>query len=173
MIVKLKIESQMYADYIAYLFPPDEDGVLKVSSEHLMGKLLIAHCREAPRPIFELDGEHMISLRLPQCEATQNLRNKFLFYNAGDMIQLNQALRAVFDLDFIGYYRKGQAAEFAKKDIVEGFVTSRKLVSTDYVEALNKRAYRRQQKAAAALIKKLQRKAYYIDESIDDSGLKK
>lgn len=173
MIVKLKIESQMYADYIAYLFPPDEDGVLKVSSEHLMGKLLIAHCRVAPRPIFELDGELMISLRLPQCEATQNLRNKFLFYNAGDMIQLNQALRAVFDLDFIGYYRKGQATEFAKKDIVEGFVTSRKLVSTDYVEALNKRAYRRQQKADAALIKKLQRKAYYIDESIDDSGLKK
>lgn len=173
MIVKLKVDSQMYADYMAYLFPPGEDGVLKVTSEHLMGKLLIAHCREAPRPIFALDGELIITLRLPQCEATQNLRNKFLFYNAGDMLQLNQALRAVFDLDFTGYYRKGQAAEFAKKDIVEGFVTSRRLVSTDYVEALNKRVYRRQQRAAAALVKKLQRKAYYIDESIDDSGLKK
>ena len=89
------------------------------------------------------------------------------------MIQLNKALQAVFDLDFMGYYRKGQAAEFAKKDIVEAFVVSRKLVSADYVEALNKRAYRRQQRAAASLVKKLLRKSYYIDESIDDSGLKK
>ena len=173
MIVKFKVDSQIYADYMAYLFPPDDDGVLKITSEHLLGKLFIAHCREAPRPIFGLDGELIVTLRLPQCEATQNLRSKFLFYNAGDMIQLNKALQAVFDLDFMGYYRKGQAAEFAKKDIVEAFVVSRKLVSADYVEALNKRAYRRQQRAAASLVKKLLRKSYYIDESIDDSGLKK
>lgn len=89
------------------------------------------------------------------------------------MLQLNKALRAAFDLDFIGYYRKGQAAEFAKKDIIEAFVTSRKLVSTDCVDALYKRVYRRQQREAATLVKKLIRKAYYIDESIDTSGLPK
>lgn len=52
MIVRLKVDSKMYADYLAYLFPPDADGVLKVTSEHLLGNLLISHCREAPRPIF-------------------------------------------------------------------------------------------------------------------------
>ncbi len=173
MIVRLKVDSKMYADYLAYLFPPDADGVLKVTSEHLLGNLLISHCREAPRPIFNTEENLMITLRLPQCESTQNLRNKFLYYNAGDMLQLNKALRAAFDLDFIGYYRKGQAAEFAKKDIIEAFVTSRKLVSTDCVDALYKRVYRRQQREAATLVKKLIRKAYYIDESIDTSGLPK
>lgn len=68
MIVKLKVDSKMYADYIAYLFPPGTDGALKVSSEHMMGKLLIAHCREAPRPMFESDDDLVVTLRLPQCE---------------------------------------------------------------------------------------------------------
>ena len=173
MIVRLKVDRKMYADYIAYLFPPDNEGVLKVSSEHLLGKLLIAHCREAPRPIFDNNDELSVRLRLPQCESTQNLRNKFLYYNAGDMIQINQAIQAVFDLDFIGYYRKGESLQFSKKDIVEAFVTSRKLISTDCVDALYKRVYRRQQREAASLVKKLTRKAYYIEESIDASGLPK
>lgn len=173
MIVKLKVDSKMYADYIAYLFPPGTDGALKVSSEHMMGKLLIAHCREAPRPMFESDDDLVVTLRLPQCESTQNLRNKFLYYNAGDMLQLNKALQAAFEFDFVGYYRRGQALQFAKKDIVEGFVTSRKLISTDCVDALYKRVYRRQQREAAALVKKLIRKAYYLEESIDASGLPK
>ena len=169
MIVKIKIDQQIYADYLAYIFPPDVDGVLKVSSGHVFGDLLIAHCREAPRPIFNIDQPEYISLRLPKCESTQNLRNKFLFSNAGDMIQLNRALRAIFDLDFIGYYRKGQAAQFSKKDIIEGFITSRHLITADYVDSLNKRVYRRQQKETATLTKKLLRKAYYIEEAIDDT----
>ena len=173
MIVRLKVDRKMYADYIAYLFPPDNEGVLKVSSEHLLGKLLIAHCREAPKPIFDNDDELSVKLRLPQCESTQNLRNKFLYYNAGDMIQINQAIQAVFDLDFTGYYRKGESLQFSKKDIVEAFVTSRKLISTDCVDALYKRVYRRQQREAASLVKKLIRKAYYLEESIDASGLLK
>lgn len=163
----------MYADYLAYLFPSDADGVLKVASGTILGDLLIAHCREAPRPIFSVDQSDLISLRLPQCEATQNLRNKFLFYNAGDMLQLNRALKSLFDLDFAGYYRKGQAANFSKKDIVEAFITSRHLITTDCFDALNKRIYRRQQREAASLVKKLVRKAYYIDESINGDGIQK
>ena len=74
MIVKLKIDSQMYADYLAYLFPPNEDGVLMVSSEELMGKLLISHCRESFRKTEISEEGIVVTLMMPQCPATQNLR---------------------------------------------------------------------------------------------------
>ena len=83
------------------------------------------------------------------------------------------ALRSYFDLDFTGYYRRGEGLKFSKKDILEGFITSRELLSKDYFEALGKRVYRAQEKQRALLMKKLQRKMYYIEESLDASGLKK
>lgn len=173
MIVKLKIDSQMYADYLAYLFPPNEDGVLMVSSEELMGKLLISHCRESFRKTEISEEGIVVTLMMPQCPATQNLRNKFLYYSAGDMRQLNMALKAVFELDFTGYYRKAEGVGFAKKDIVEAFALSRKLITCDCYDALHKRVFRRQQKENSLLVNKLLRKAYYINETIDLSGLQK
>ena len=59
MTVQIKIEDQMYADYLRYLFAVDND-TLKVNSEHGMGKLLIAHCRvsrhhhQAQRQVWEI-----------------------------------------------------------------------------------------------------------------------
>ena len=162
----------MYADYLRYLFAVDND-TLKVNSEHGMGKLLIAHCRVSPKPVSALDGDGVITLRLPIVAATQNLQHKFLYYSAGDIAQLNLALRSYFELDFTGYYRRGEGENFSKKDIIEGFIASRGLMSKDYFEALGKRAYRAQEKERALLIKKLQRKLYYIEESLDTSGLNK
>lgn len=172
MTVQIKIEDQMYADYLRHLFAV-ENNILKVNSEHGMGRLLIAHCRVSAKPVSNLEGDGVITLRLPIVAATQNLRHKFLYYSAGDIAQLNLALRSYFDLDFTGYYRRGEGLKFSKKDILEGFITSRELLSKDYFEALGKRVYRAQEKQRALLMKKLQRKMYYIEESLDASGLKK
>ena len=172
MTVQIKIEDQMYADYLRHLFAV-ENNILKVNSEHGMGRLLIAHCRVSAKPVSNLEGDGVITLRLPIVAATQNLQHKFLYYSAGDIAQLNLALRSYFDLDFTRYYRRGEGLEFSKKDILEGFITSRGLLSKDYFEALGKRVYRAQEKQRALLMKKLQRKMYYIEESLDASGLKK
>ena len=172
MTVTLRVDNTTLSDYLHYLYPQEADG-LKVSSDNILGKLLIAHCREAPAPMFPIEGECVVTLILPKCRATQTLENKFLYYTAGDMAQLNMALRACFDLDLATYYRKGEAVGFSKKDIVEGFIFSRKLLSKDNFDAIHKRVYRRQQEIMGQLSRKLQRKLYYLEECMDDSGLKK
>lgn len=46
--VKLKVDSPMMADYLAYLFPPDSPGgPLKVYARNSIGRLLVAHCKVA------------------------------------------------------------------------------------------------------------------------------
>lgn len=172
MTVQLRVDNPMLTDYLSYLFPP-EGASLKVNSEHGMGKLIIAHCRESPKPVESVPGDCVVTLRLPLCSATQSLEYKFLYYSATDMAQLNLALRSFFDLDFVGYMRRGEAAGFSKKDTIESFIHSRQLVSSDNFDALNKRAYRRELERHKLLLRKLKRKAYYIDEALDTSGLHK
>lgn len=172
MTIQLRVDNPMLADYLKYLFP-QENLYLRVNSEHAMGRLIIAHCRESMKPVPSVSGDCVVSLRLPLCNATQTLEYKFLYYTAADMAQLNLALRAYFDLDFTGYYRRGEALNFSKRDIIEGFIYSRKLVSSDNFDALHKRIYRRQQEQYALLARKLKRKAYYIEESLNVDGLKK
>lgn len=171
MVVKLKVDSPVLADYLRYLFPPDDSGVLKVSSVPALGKLLVAHVRESGRPVPGPEGAGVLALDLPAVPATQSLRDKFLYYSSSSAAALNLAASAVFDLDFTGYYRKGEALGLKKKDIIEAFILSRKLVSSDCFDALHKRVYRRGQKNMSDIAARLVRKAYYIDESIDTQGL--
>lgn len=168
--VKLKVNSQVNLDYLAYRYPPDAAGTLAVSSDTL-GKLLIAHCRISDMPVMEPDGDNVVTLALPVNQATQALANKWVYYSAADCSALNMAISAVFDLDFTGYYRKGEALGIKKKDIVEAYIVSRRLFSADCFDALHKRVYRRSQDTMEQLTRKLLRKAYYIDESIDYKGL--
>lgn len=174
MEVKIKIDNPMLADYLKYLFHPTSDRLLKVNSEHGMGKLLIAHCRISQRQVDNnINDENVFTLKLPMCQATQGLEYKFLFYSKMDIEQLNLALRSFFDLDFAGYYRRGENMEFSKKDIIEAFIISRGLISIDCFDTLSKQIYRKQATNRKAIMSKLSRKAHYINESIDDSGLMK
>ena len=172
MIIEFNITSRLLTDYLHYLFPSDNEGVIKVSSVSNFGKLLIAHCRESERPVSKLQGENVVILDLPLIYATQSLSNKFIYYSASDLACLNLALSAIFDLDFTGYYRIGEKLNMQKKDIIEAFIISRQLVSMDYFDALHKRVYRQNQKYMEALTQKLIRRAYYIDETINTKGLR-
>ena len=171
MRIKLKVDSPILGDYLKFLFPPGEDGALKVSSVPAIGKLLIAHCRESGYPVHEPEGDRIFSLDLPLLPSTQSLCYKFIYYSVSDMAALNLALKAYFDLDFAGYYRRGEKLGFQKKDIVEAFILSRGLVSKDCFDALHKRVYRAEQRSMATMTDRLMRKAYYIDESINTKGL--
>ena len=166
--VKLKVTSKMHEDFLRWRYPPDESGSLAVRSD-ILGRLLVAHCRISDRPVASSEGS--LTFVLPKGDAVKNLENKWLYYNAGDIVALNMAIAAVFDLDFSGYYRKGECLGIQKKDIVQSYIISRKLFSADNFDALHKRAYRKSQAALGSMTERLLRKLYYIDESIDFKAL--
>ncbi|MDD7454965.1 MAG: hypothetical protein PUK70_01745 [Bacteroidales bacterium] len=171
--VKLKVTTKMLADYMRHLFPADDGGCLQVSSTLSLGRLIIAHAATSPVPVPMPDNDLVLPLRLPLNAATMVLKAKFLYFPAWSEAALNMAIAATFDLDFTGYYRAGESLKMDKKDIVEAFIFSRGLVSSDYFDALHKRAYRSELRMLEAMRDKLLRKVYYINESIDKSNLNK
>ncbi|MGM9737120.1 MAG: hypothetical protein ACI3ZT_01745 [Candidatus Cryptobacteroides sp.] len=168
----MKVPSLVLADFLKWMYPKGDDGLLKVSSD-MFGRLVIAHCRTSDRPVPspEEDDDLVLDLSLPKTRASQHLDNKFLYFTPGDTASLGAALTACFDIDFSLYYRKGTELGLRKKDIIDAYILSRGLFSADCFDALHKRIYRRDQAVLERLSRKLVRKAYYIDESIDCKGL--
>ncbi|MDD6149356.1 MAG: hypothetical protein PUB47_01640 [Bacteroides sp.] len=170
--VELKVSSQMLADFLTYLYPSEDDGCLAVRSD-IFGKLLVSHLRGSDIPVTDRPGDHVVRLRMPINDTTRHFEKMWAYYTDADEASLNMALAAVFELDFTGYYRKGEALGYQKKDIVDAFIASRKLFSVDCFDALHKRVYRKEQATYEAIRQRLIRKTYYIDESIDYKGLGK
>ena len=80
MTVFFRAESPLLTDYCRYLFPPEgNDPLCVVKSTHEFGALLISHVRESERPPKVPCGDYVLELRLPNCDATQSLVNKFLY----------------------------------------------------------------------------------------------
>ncbi len=174
MTVFFKAGNAMLTDYLRYLFPPFEnDDACMVKSAHDFGALLISHVRESERPVRVPDGEHVLELKLPMNDATQNLANKFIYYSDGDMKRLNSGLTAIFDIDLKTFYLKAEGKGFSKKEIIEAFIISRGLAGCDPYDALHKRIYRSEQAKMKAISKKLLRKVYYMFESLDIEYLTK
>lgn len=172
MLIKLRFDSRLKLDYLGFLFPriPGED-VYKVSTREPMGELLCARVRESWHPVAEPSGEMVATLDLPLNPATRNAAGKFIYYSQADTAALMMALSASFDLDFAGYYRKGESLGYGRKEIVEAFIISRNLVEIDCSDTLYKRVYRTGQRKMKSLTKKLLRRCYYLDESIKFKGL--
>lgn len=172
MDVKFKVDEVLLTDFIKYLFPADKnEDHLKVSGSHPLGKLFIANISISGKPVASPTGENVLTLRLPRQDATQDLVNKFLYYSQGATCRLNAALKATFDMDFHDYYQRGSDLGYQKKDIIDAFIVSRRLCSVDPADALHKRIYRHEQKKREKYVNYLSRKASYIQESLDASGL--
>lgn len=172
MTVIFKVDEVLLTDYIKFLFPEEKDTkYLKVSGSHPFGKLVIANVSVSGRPVAPPEGTNIVTLHLPKQDATQDLANKFLYYTAGAICRLNAALKATFDMDFHDYYQRGIDLGYQKKDIIDAFIISRKLCSVDPADALNKRTYRHELKKMEKYTAYLSRKANYIRESLDTSGL--
>lgn len=173
MLIKLKFDSQLKLDYLGFLFPRiSGETTYKVSTREPIGELLCARVKESPRPVAEPSGEMVATLDLPLNPATRNAAYKFIYYSQADTAALMMAISATFDLDFAGYYRKGESLGYGRKEIVEAFIISRNLVEVDCSDTLYKRVYRTSQRKMKNLTKKLLRRCYYLDESINLKGLK-
>lgn len=167
----INVDSQMLADFLRYLFPPSEGSeACRISVSRPVGALMVAFARPALMP-YPVSGDHLVHLDIPRYDnATSSLTNHYVYFTKEAAARINLALKAEFDLDFAGYYRKGEELGFRKMDIVEAYIFSRHLAPEDY-DALHKRSYRNQQRAQERIKQRLLRKAYYINESINYDGL--
>ncbi len=167
----ISVESRMLADYLRYIFPPEEGSELcRVSATRAVGSLLIAFAKPAVMPV-PVEGKHLVKLDIPWYRnATSDLENHWLYLDKGGTAKINLALKAEFEIEFAGYYRKGESLGMRKMDIIDAFIFSRNLATENY-DALHKRVYRSQQRAQEQLRQKLLRRAYYLNESIDYTGL--
>lgn len=167
----ISIESQLYADYLRYLFPPDKgSGCCAVSTTHPTGALMVAFARASEMPV-EIHGDHLVKVDLPWYRnATSSIANHFVYFDKIATARINLALKAEFELEFAGYIRKGEEYGMRKMDIIEAFIFTRGLTPENY-DALHKRTYRKAQRSQERLKQKLLRKAYYIDEQINYKGL--
>lgn len=170
--VDIRVDGAIYADYFRYLFPPDTPGEpCKASISKPLGALIVAYLQKAILPAT-LKGEHIIRVAIPDCgNAVAPFRSHWLYITSSDITRLNIALKAEFDFDFKAYYSKGLDLGMMKKDIVEAFILSRGLISAESFDALHKRVYRQDLKRMDALRQKLLRKMYYIDSTLDTTGL--
>ena len=172
MTVFLKLENDLLADYCKYLFPAATPaGPCKVSEVHDFGKLLISHCKISKRPVPRPAGDHVLGFELPVSNTTQTLKDKFLFFSKGDTDRLNAGLKALFDIDLYAYYQKAEGCGMAKREIIDAFITSRKLFNCDPDDALHKRIYRREAAKRKNTMKILLRRIYYLNEALDDTGI--
>lgn len=167
----LNIESQMYADYMRYIFPPNKgNGCCIISTTRPTGALMVAFAKASDTPV-EVHGEHLVKVDLPWYRnATSTIETHFVYFDKSATARINLALKAEFELEFSGYIRKGEECGMRKMDIVEAFIFSRGLTPENY-DALHKRTYRNALRSQELLKKKLLRKAYYINEQIDYKGL--
>lgn len=171
--VKFKIGT--YLDYLGYLFPIDQTtGHYKATATCDLGRLLIGYAQVSPVPkaIHVGNGEKCVDIDLPDCDATQHLRDKFLYVGPGDESRLDYVLRALFHMDLINYYQWAISFGYQKKEAVEMFIVSRKLISADPYEAIHKRIYRLEQKKMVETTKKLLNKIRYFEQSVDKTGRK-
>lgn len=174
MVVQWSVEPGILRDYLAYLFPPDPEAeAYLVSATRDIGRMMIGFVKVSDRPVKPPQGapQNIVRLKLPLLDATQNMRDRWLYYTSADASRLRMILRATFNMDFDAYYLEGLSRGISKKEIVEMFIVSRKLVNVDPYEALHKRAYRNEQRRQQCIVANLLRKAKYFDESMDTSGM--
>lgn len=170
--IEFAVESQMLADYLRWIFPPEEgSGLCRVSITRPTGSLMVALAQPAALRV-PVSGDHIVRCGLPQLHRRVNSdqENHWLYYNKSATRKINMALGAEFDLEFSGYYRRGEQLGIRKMDIIDAFILSRGLVA-DSFDALSKRTYRRETRAQEKVCQRLIRRAYYINESIDYTGL--
>lgn len=172
--IDISFPAGMLLDYLAYLFPPDEvTGHYKVTMASDIGRLIVAYTEtgEYPPSSVAAEGERMITLDLPDCDQTQNFRNKFIRISPFNRLRLIGALKTFIHMDLINYYQWATLMGYRKKEAIEMFCVSRKLANVDPYEALHKRVYRLEQRKMSKTVKMLYNKVRYFEQSLDKEGV--
>jgi hypothetical protein len=113
------------------------------------------------------------TLVLPRHQTTYAAMTRYIYFTNVDTKRLNMILDALFNIDLDTFYLQGIQAGIPKRDIIEAFIISRRLVSADYADTLNKRTYRSSLTAIRRKADTILRKARYHFSQIEPPPLKK
>lgn len=169
MEIQLKLKNELLKDYLHYCFSITKNGLLKVSSTHNFGRLLIGMYRRCDTPPERLEGSNVVEFTFSISRATQASSTHFVFYSMEDTEKLNQALKAIFEIDLDSYYLQGLRLGLAKKDIIDSFMRSRNLHTLDSADMIQKKTYRADISSLNRRHTYLRKLAWYRNDKIDES----
>lgn len=169
MRVKLSIPKVLYRDYLNALFQRESDGSFLVSRECDFGKLICSRVRYSNLPVSQdLPDDSTVVLILPKSRPLATAPGHYLYFTKEDQAKLQDALEALFNIDFDGYYLRGKKLEMQQKEIIEAFIVTRNLLClVGNAEMLKKRQYRDGLDNRKKLLEVLIARAYYRHERID------
>ncbi len=169
MTVKFRASNPMLLDYLRYISKTTDDGPIRLSSTNDFGKMSIGLYKLSSEPINIQEDELTVELVLPRHQTTAQCQYRYVYFTESDMKRLNYILNAIFNLDLDTYYLQGIQAGMPKIDIIDGFIISRRLASSesDLAETLSKRTYRSTLGQIKSRRELLLRKARYHQQQIE------
>lgn len=142
MQIKFRPDNQLSYDYLRYLFDARPGEPIRITLANDFGRMAVGLYKASDKPDDRPDDPLTATLVLPRHQTTYTAMTRYIYFTNVDTKRLNMILDALFNIDLDTYYLQGIQAGMPKRDIVEAFVVSRRLVSADFTETLNKRTYR-------------------------------
>lgn len=142
MQIKFRPDDQLIFDYLRYLFNAKSGEPIRLTLANDFSRMAVGLYKVSDKPDDRPDDELTTTLVLPRHQTTYAAMNRHIFFTNVDTKRLNMILDALFNIDLDTYYLQGIQAGMPKRDVIEAFIVSRRLISTDYTDTLNKRTYR-------------------------------
>ncbi|MEG2063512.1 MAG: hypothetical protein RRY23_00075 [Alistipes sp.] len=161
MQIKFRPTNQLSHDYLRYLFNANQGEPIRITLANDFGRMAVGLYKVSDKPDDHQEDDLTVTLVLPRHQTTFAAMARYVFFTNVDTKRLNMILDALFNIDLDTYYLQGIQAGMPKCDIIEAFVVSRHLVSTEYADTLNKRTYRTSLSAIRRKADILLRKARY------------
>ena len=161
MEIKFRANNRLALDYLRHLFKAEQTGPIRISLANDFGRMVVGLYKMSDEPADPPADDLTVTLILPRHQTTHATQFRYAFLTAADTKRLNLILDALFNIDLDTYFVQGIQAGMPKRDIIEAFVISRNLVSSDYAETLGKRAYRTSLATIRREVDLLHRKARY------------
>lgn len=173
MQIKFRPDDQLSYDYLRYLFDARPGEPIRITLANDFGRMAVGLYKVSDRPDDRPDDAQTVTLVLPRHQTTYAAMTRYIYFTNVDTKRLNMILDALFNIDLDTYYLQGIQAGMPKRDIIEAFVVSRRLVSADYADTLNKRTYRTSLSAIRRKADIILRKARYHFSQIEPPTLPK
>lgn len=161
MEIKFRANNQLSLDYLRHLFNAPVSESIRLSLANDFGRMAVGLYKASDTPVDYPEDNLTVTLVLPRHQTTYPAMTRYVYFTEADTRRLNMILDALFNIDLDTYYLQGIQAGMPKRDVIEGFVVSRHLVSADYAETLGKRAYRSSLTAIRRKTDLISRKARY------------
>lgn len=173
MQIKFRTKDQLALDYLRYLFNTPPEQPIRLTLANDFGRMAVGLYKFSEKPDDRPDDTMTATLVLPRHQITYAARTRYIYFTDVDIKRLNMILDALFNIDLDTFYLQGIQAGIPKRDIIEAFIISRRLVSADYADTLNKRTYRSSLTAIRRKADIILRKARYHFSQIEPPPLKK